>query len=166
MTLKLAIIKQKTYNVEDFLISDNDQLDVDIDSSDEKDMKKIVVLFKKLISKILKSNWIADIDASSHMIDQLRLFNESLKSIKRRTIKIEEEKLYSNQCDTMTMRVKNDKSRLTKILYVSDLEVNLLFERRFIKKKLKESFDDNDLYMHIKQSIVKSHAELWALSAS
>ena len=87
------------------------------------------------------------------MIDQLRLFSKLLKSIKRRTIKIEKRKLYSNQCDTMMMKVKNDESRLTKILYVSNLEINLLFARRFIKCELKENFNNDDLYMHIKKSI-------------
>ena len=87
------------------------------------------------------------------MIDQFRLFNKLLKSIKRRTIKIEKRKLYSNQCDTMMMKVKNDESRLTKILYVSNLEINLLFARRFIKCELRKSFNNDDLYMYIKKSI-------------
>ena len=87
------------------------------------------------------------------MIDQLRLFNESLNFIKRRTIKIEEEKLYSNQCETIILRVKNDESRLTKILYVFDLEINLLFDKRFIKCELRESFNNDDLYMHTKQDV-------------
>ena len=87
------------------------------------------------------------------MIDQLRLFSESLNSIKRRTIKIEEERLYSNQCETIVIRVKNDESQLTKILYVFDLEINLLFDKRFIKRELRKSFDDNDLYMHTKQDV-------------
>ena len=87
------------------------------------------------------------------MIDQFQLFNKLLKSIKRRTIKIEKRKLYSNQCDTMMMKVKNDKSRLTKIFYVSNLEINLLFARRFIKCELKENFNNDNLYMHIKKSI-------------
>ena len=38
------------------------------------------------------------------------------------------------------------------MLYVSDFKVNLLFKRRFIKKELRESFDNDDLYMHIKQN--------------
>ena len=87
------------------------------------------------------------------MIDDFRLFNESFKSIKRRTIKIEEKRLYSNQCDSMTMRVKNDESMLTKMLYVFDFDVNLLFVKYFIKKKLIEDFNDDNLFMRIKQSI-------------
>ena len=49
--------------------------------------------------------------------------------------------------------MKNEKCRLTKILYVLDLEVNLFSKKRFIKKKFKKSFDDDDLYMHTKQDI-------------
>ena len=100
-------------------------------------MKKIAVLFKKLINKILKFDWIADIDVSFHMIDQFRFFNEFFKSIKKRIIKIEKRKLYSNQCETTIMKMKNKKCRLTNVFYVFDFDVNLLFEIRFIKKKLK-----------------------------
>ena len=145
--------KQRTYNVEDFSVSDVSSFKFsDINFDDEKDMKEIAALFKKLISKILKFDWIADIDASSHMTDQLQLFSESLKLIKRRTIKIKEKRLYSDQCKTTIMRIKNEENWLIEMLYVPDLEVNLLSERRFIKKELRESFNDDDLYMHIKQN--------------
>ena len=87
------------------------------------------------------------------MIDDLRFFSEFFKSIKKRTIKIEERRLYSNQCDSLTMRVKNDESMLTKMLYVFDFDVNLLFVKHFIKKKLIENFNDDSLFMRIKQSI-------------
>ena len=87
------------------------------------------------------------------MIDDLRFFSEFLKSIKRRTIKIEEKRLYSDQCDSVTMRVKNDESILTEVLYVFDFDVNLLFDRHFIKKKLIEDFNDDSLFMRIKQSV-------------
>ena len=51
------------------------------------------------------------------------------------------------------MKMKNEECRLTKILYVFDLEVNLFSEKRFTRKRLKGSFDDDDLYMHTKQDI-------------
>ena len=143
--------KHKAYNVEDFSSFSN--FDIDIDSNNEKHMKKIVVLFKKLINKFLKFVWIANIDVSSHRIDDFRLFNEFLKSIKRRTIKIEKRRLYSNQCDSMTMRVKNNESMLTKVFYVFDFDVNLLFDKHFIKKKLIKNFNDDNLFMRIKQSV-------------
>ena len=47
------------------------------------------------------------------------------------------------------MKVKNDECRLTNVLYIFNLKINLLFEKRFTKKNLQESFNDNDLYMHI-----------------
>ena len=87
------------------------------------------------------------------MIDDFRFFNEFLKSIKKRTIKIEKKKLYSNQYDSMTMRVKNDESMLTKMFYVFDFDVNFLFVKHFIKKKLIENFNDDNLFMRIKQNI-------------
>ena len=50
------------------------------------------------------------------------------------------------------MKIKNDKCRLTNVLYVFNLKINLLSERHFTKRNLQESFDDNNLYMHITQS--------------
>ena len=87
------------------------------------------------------------------MIDQLRFFNLFLRKTKKRTIKIEKKKLYSNQCDIVTIKVKNDKTQLTKILYVLSLEINLLFAKRFTKYELKENFINENLYMYIKKNI-------------
>jgi len=41
--------------------------------------------------------------------------------------------------------------KLSSVLHVSKLEMNLLSERRMCEKDLQESFDDKDLYMHNKQ---------------
>ena len=152
--IKISDRKHKAYNADDFTVSDasNSRFD-DVNSDNEKNMKELAALFKELVNKILKSDWIADTDVSSHMTDQLRFFNEFLTSIKRRTIKIEEKILFSNQCETAIMKIKTDECHLTKVLYVSDLEINLLSDKRLIKKKLKRSFDDNDLYMHNKQNV-------------
>ena len=49
------------------------------------------------------------------------------------------------------MRVKDGECWLTNVLYVFNLKINLLFERRFTKKNLRRNFDDNNLYMHITQ---------------
>ena len=126
--------KQKTYNAEIFSMSNDNFINVNFDN--EKNMKEIVVFFKELINKILKSDWIVNIGVSFYVIDQLRFFNEFLISIKRRTIRIEEEILHSNQCETMIMKVKNDECRLTNVLYVFNLRINLLFEKRLTKKSL------------------------------
>ena len=40
--------------------------------------------------------------------------------------------------------------KLSSVLYISKLEMNLLFERRMYKKDLQKSFDDKDLYMYNK----------------
>ena len=86
------------------------------------------------------------------MIDQLQLFSNSLVCIKRRIIKVEEEKLYVNHCDTAVMQDHHENSvKLSSVLHVSKLEVNLLSERRMCEKDLQESFDDKDLYMHDKR---------------
>jgi len=41
--------------------------------------------------------------------------------------------------------------KLSFVLHVSKLKINLLFEKRMCKKDLQESFDNKDLYMHDKQ---------------
>ena len=46
--------KQKTYNVEIFLMS-NDNF-IDVNSDNKKNMKEILILFKELINKIFKSD--------------------------------------------------------------------------------------------------------------
>jgi len=86
------------------------------------------------------------------MTDQLRLFSDSLVCIKRCIIKVEEGKLYVNHCDTTVMQNHHKNSvKLSFVLYVSKLKMNLLSERRMYEKDLQESFDDKDLYMHDKQ---------------
>jgi len=85
------------------------------------------------------------------MTDQLRLFSDSLVCIKRHIIKVEEEKLYVNHCDTAVMQDHHENSvKLSSVLHVSKLKMNLLSERRMCEKDLQESFDDKDLYMHDK----------------
>ena len=126
--------KQKTYNVEISLISSDSLIDVNFDN--EKNIKKIIILFKKLINKIFKSNWIADINVLFYIIDQFWLFNEFFISIKKRTIKIEEKILHLNQCETMIMKIKNNECQLTNVLYIFNLKINLLFEKRFTKRNL------------------------------
>jgi len=86
------------------------------------------------------------------MIDQLRLFSDSLIYIKRCIIKVEERKLYVNHCDTAVMQDCHKNSvKLFSVLHISKLKMNLLSERRICKKDLQESFDNKDLYMHDKQ---------------
>ena len=84
------------------------------------------------------------------MTDQLRLFSGPLNSIKRRTTG---GRLYSNQCGTAIIRVKDGESRLTEVLYIPNLGVNLLSGKRFTKYGLKGSFSNNGLYMYTKQGV-------------
>jgi len=41
--------------------------------------------------------------------------------------------------------------KLSSVLHVSKLEMNLFFKRRMYKKDLQESFNNKDLYMHNKR---------------
>ncbi len=146
--LKSKHKKHRVYNAksDDSEISDNNEKD------ENEKSENIAALSKNIVSKISEFNWIADSDVFSHMIDQLRLFSDSLVRIKRCIIKVEEEKLYVNHCDTAIMWDHHENSvKLSSVLHVFKLEVNLLSERRMCKKDLQESFDDKDLYMHDKR---------------
>ena len=89
-----------------------------------------------------------NIDVFSYMIDQLRLFSDNMNVIKRRIIRVEEKVLYSNQCETTIMRMKNDNfTSLTNVLYVSRLEVNLLFVKKTCQSDLKSEFNDKIFYL-------------------
>ncbi len=143
--------KHKAYNANDSSSTSSAE-SVDIDSDNEEDMLEIAALSKELVSTIPKSDWIADTGATSHMTDQLRLFSGPLKSIKRRTIKVGGGKLCSDQCGTVVMKV-NGECRLTEVLYVPDLGVNLLSGRRFTRCGLRGSFDNDGLYIHTKEGI-------------
>lgn len=46
------------------------------------------------------------------------------------------------------MRMINEQSVLRDVLYVSNLDVNLLSEKKLCVNDLKESFDKNELYLH------------------
>ena len=90
---------------------------IDVNFDTEQNMKEIVILFKELINQICKLNKIVNINISSHMIDQFRIFNEIFISIKRCTIKIEKEVLHINQYKTTIIKVKNNEYRLSNIIY-------------------------------------------------
>lgn len=47
----------------------------------------------------------------------------------------------------------NGECRLTEVLYVPDLGVNLLSGRRFTRCGLRGSFDNDGLYIHTKEGI-------------
>jgi len=130
--------------------SDSEIFDDDENDENEKS-KNIAALSKNIISKISEFNWITDSDIFLHMTDQLQLFSESLICIKRHIIKVEEEKLYVNHCDTAIMQDHHENSvKLFFVLHVSKFKMNLLSERRMCEKDLQESFDDKDLYMYNK----------------
>jgi len=145
--LKSKHKKHRVYNAksDDSEISDNNEKD------ENEKSENIAALSKNIVSKISEFNWVADSDVFSHMTDQLQLFSDFLVCIKRHIIKVEEEKLYINHCDTAVMQDHHENSvKLSSVLHVSKFEMNLLFERRMCEKDLQESFDDKNLYMHDK----------------
>ena len=85
------------------------------------------------------------------MTDNLELFSDFLKPIKKRVIKVEKKRLYSNKSDLTRVQNRKEKIRLITTLYVSGLEVNLLLVKRLCEMKLEGSFDENNLYMRDKK---------------
>jgi hypothetical protein len=80
----------------------------------------------------------ANTGVSTYITDQLQLFRGPLMRIRRRTIKIRGEDLYSDYISTVEMRVRNGEStRLAKTLYVPELKINLLSGRRLYESGLK-----------------------------
>jgi len=145
--LKNKYKKHRVYNVksDDFEIFDNNEKD------ENEKSENIATLSKNIVNKISEFNWVANSDVFSHMINQLQLFNDSLIYIKRCIIKVEERKLYINHCDTAIMQDHHENSvKLSSVLHVSKLKMNLLSERKMCEKDLQESFDDKNLYMHNK----------------
>ena len=115
------------------------------------DEKKLAALSKKMISDISKNKWIADFDVFASITNNFELFNDSLKSIRRRVIKIEKERFYSNKSDLTRVQNKKKRIRLITVLYVSDLKMNFLSIKRLCEMRLEKSFDENDLYMRDKK---------------
>ena len=48
------------------------------------------------------------------------------------------------------MRIINKQNVLTNVFYVSNFDVNLLFEKTLCVSESKKNFDENDLYLHDK----------------
>jgi len=102
----------------------------------------------KAVCKIPASEWVADTGASKHMTDQLQLFRGRLKTIPRRTVIVGGGKLHSDQMGTVVMRVPGGSSvMLAKTLYVPNLGVNLLSERRLAQAGFDGTFDEQGLYL-------------------
>ena len=85
------------------------------------------------------------------MTNNLDLFSDFLKPIRRRVIKVREKKLYSNKYGLTRVQNRKRRTRLITVFYVSDLGVNLLSVKRLCEMKLKKSFDEDGFYMRDKQ---------------
>ncbi len=129
--LKSKHKKHKVYNAK----SDNSEIFDNNEKDKNEKSENIATLLKNIVSKISEFNWVADSDVFSHMTDQLQLFNDFLVYIKKCIIKVEERELYVNYCDTAIMQDHHENSvKLSSILHVFKLEVNLLSEKRMYEK--------------------------------
>ena len=145
--------KYRVYNVEDNKLLEKSSVDSTNFDIKKSIGEKLVALFKKNINKILKNNWIVDTSAFLYIIDQFQHFRDSLIIIPRRTIKIEERKLYSNQYKTTTIRARDkNKIYLINILLVSKLKINLLLDKYICQKDLYKDFDKNNIWIQNKQN--------------
>ena len=122
--------KKKKKKKQHAFVVENENLNIWISNFDFNDLneEKLVAFSKKMINNISKKIWIVDIDVSFSMIDDFEFFKEFLKLIKKRVIKIEEKRLYSNKCDLIRVQNKKRKTRLITIFYVSNLKVNFFFD--------------------------------------
>ena len=124
--------------------SSSGESDTDEDYADET-----AAISKGIACKIPKFDWVADSGASTHMTDQLQLFSGPLVRIKRRYIKVGGGRLVADYCGTAIMRdEKGNSVKLSSVLYVPNLGVNLLSGRRMCEKGLRGSFNEHSLLMH------------------
>jgi len=139
--------KEKRHRVFDAEVSDSDDDDFFFESEEkEKVNNKIAALFKKAVSKILKSEWVADSEFFSHITDQLQLFSDFLIQMRCQQIRVKKEHLYSHYCEVIIIQVRSRNSvRLNSTLYMSELGVNLLSRKQMCKMELHESFDQHCL---------------------
>jgi hypothetical protein len=104
--------------------------------------------------------WAVDSGATSSMTDNRYLFSDT-RRINPVPIQVGERKLYSNHLGKVRMdRLDGSIGLLSNVLWVPNLEVNLLLVRSVCKYGgFTKSFDDNDMYI-IKPTKVKIHATL------
>ncbi len=156
--------KHRAYNAKDN--SSSKEFFSDSSKLKESVGNKLATLFKEVVSKICDDDWVANTRASSYMTNTLRHFRGPLTTISRRTIRVNERKLYFSQRGTIRMYAKDDnKARLTKALYVLGLKINLLSRRRICQKDFHEEFDKNKMWMQNKKGkrvlIAKQQEEVY-----
>ena len=133
--------KQKIYK------ANSNILDI---TKDKNENKEIAHITQKVTNKLQSIIWIADTEVSSYIINKLDLFRSSLIWIKRRTIKIERERLYLDQIRTIIIRSRKKKAvDIMRIYYILDLKTNLLLYRRLYILKLNKRFNTNSIILYI-----------------
>ena len=136
--------KGRAYNAKDKSSSSSSSA-----SDSDSEVEEVCALSKEEVSNAPRDLWVADTSASSHMTDNLRLFNSPLQSIRRHTIKVGGGKLYSDQCGTAIMRAKDgNTATLSSVLFVPNLGVNLLSVRRLCEHGLVGGFSQKKLWLN------------------
>jgi len=96
--------KEKRYRVFDVKVSDSNDDDFFSESNKkEKVSNEIAVLFKKTVSKMFKSEWIADSEFFLYITDQLQLFSDFLIQMRCQQIRVKKEHLYFHYCEVIIM---------------------------------------------------------------
>ncbi|KAI0996426.1 hypothetical protein K3495_g11756 [Podosphaera aphanis] len=107
-------------------------------------------------SRIPPSSWVSDTAASSHMTDNSSLFRESqIPLSRRRRIQVGGGELHTDFKGTVELRPPGvEYILLSDVLYVPNLDVNLLSGRHVCQKGLVGSFNDKSMYFSLKEKIV------------
>jgi hypothetical protein len=82
------------------------------------------------------------------MTNQLSLFREPLRKMKERVIyNVGDFKLQIKRVDNIKIHIKEGIIRLLNVLYISNLDVNLLFRTSLYNARLIRSFNKKTLYI-------------------
>jgi len=135
--------KEKRHRIFNAEVSDSNDNDFFFKFEEKKKINdEITALFKKTVSKMFKSEWVADSEFFLYITDQLQLFSDFLIQMKHQQIKVKKRHLYSYYCEVIIIQVRSKNSiRLSSTLYISKLEINLLSEKQMCKMKLYKSFN-------------------------
>jgi hypothetical protein len=98
--------------------------------------------------KTLMLSWIINTNAFIHMINQLSLFKRLLRRVKERVVhNARDFKLQIKRAENVKIYMKEGVMRLLNVLYVLNLDVNLLFRTSLYNIGLIRSFNKKALYI-------------------
>ena len=115
--------------------------------SEEECQEEAATFCKENVSTTSADTWISDSGASSHMTDNLGFFSKPLRQTGRTPIKVGGGRLYLTQRGTIRIKdISRSQIKLKDVLYVLELEINLLSKRKLCKEELTGYFNNKKMY--------------------